>query len=82
MCETCEGIGKIREIDAEKIIDKNKSLNEGAILFPTFRVGGFRWSRYVESGLFDNDKKICNYDENELFFATICRWNKVKKSKR
>lgn len=78
MCETCEGIGKIREIDAEKIIDKNKSLNEGAILFPTFRVGGFRWSRYVESGLFDNDKKICNYDENELFLLLYADGIKLK----
>lgn len=66
MCEVCEGIGKIRDIDTEKIIDKNKSLNEGAILFPTFQVGGFRWSRYVESGLFDNDKKISDYNEKEL----------------
>ena len=67
MCEVCEGIGKIRDIDVEQIIDKNKSLNEGAILFPTFQVGGFRWSRYVESGLFDNDKKISHYNERELY---------------
>lgn len=67
MCEACEGIGKIRDIDIEKIIDKNRSLNEGAILFPTFQVGGFRWSRYIESGLFGNDKKISDYNKEELY---------------
>jgi excinuclease UvrABC ATPase subunit len=67
MCEVCEGIGRIRDIDIERILDKNKSLNEGAILFPTFQVGGFRWSRYIESGLFDNDKKIRDYNEKELY---------------
>lgn len=67
MCDYCKGIGKIRDIDIDKIIDKNKSLNEGAILFPTFQVGGYRWSRYIESGLFDNDKKISDYSKEELY---------------
>jgi excinuclease UvrABC ATPase subunit len=76
MCEVCEGIGKIRDIDSEKIIDKNKSLNEGAILFPTFQIGGFRWSRYIESGLFDNDKKIRDYNEKELYLLLYA--NEIK----
>jgi excinuclease UvrABC ATPase subunit len=76
MCEICEGVGKIRDIDIEKIIDKNKSLNEGAILFPTFQVGGFRWSRYMESGLFDNDRKIRDYSEKELYLLLYP--NKIK----
>lgn len=67
MCQTCHGIGEIRDLDVEKIIDKDKSLNEGAILFPNFQVGGYRWKRYIESGLFDNDKKIKNYNEKELY---------------
>lgn len=67
MCETCHGIGEIRDLDVEKIIDMNKSLNEGAILFPNFQVGGYRWKRYIESGLFNNDKKINDYTEKELY---------------
>lgn len=65
MCPTCSGLGKTDTIDVEKLLDKDKSLNEGAIEFPTFTVGGWRWSRYTESGLFDNNKKLKDYNEKE-----------------
>lgn len=65
MCSCCEGLGKTNVVDLDKLIDKEKSLNEGAIQFPTFEVGGWRWTRYVYSGLFDNDKKIKDYTEEE-----------------
>lgn len=65
MCPHCEGLGKTNIIDLDELIDKEKSLNEGAIRFPTFGVGGWRWTRYVYSGLFDNDKKIKDYTEEE-----------------
>lgn len=65
MCPHCEGLGKTNIIDLDELIDKEKSLNEGAIRFPTFEVGGWRWTRYVYSGLFDNDKKIKYYTEEE-----------------
>ncbi|QIB68887.1 excinuclease ABC subunit UvrA [Aminipila butyrica] len=66
MCDHCEGLGKIETIDIEKLLDKNKSLHEGAIRFPTFEPGGWRLTRYIHSGFFDNDKKIRDYSENEL----------------
>lgn len=65
MCPRCEGLGKVNTVDLNELIDKDKSLNEGAIRFPTFEVGGWRWTRYVYSGLFDNDKKIKDYTEEE-----------------
>lgn len=67
MCSCCEGLGKTNAIDLDELIDKEKSLNEGAIQFPTFEVGGWRWTRYVYSGLFDNDKKIKDYTEEEWY---------------
>ncbi|SBW06751.1 conserved hypothetical protein [uncultured Dysgonomonas sp.] len=67
MCSCCEGLGKTNVVDLEKLIDKEKSLNEGAIRFPTFEVGGWRWTRYVYSGLFDNDKKIKDYTDEEWY---------------
>lgn len=67
MCPKCDGIGKINTIDLDELIDKEKSLNQGAINFPTFEVGGWRWTRYVYSGLFDNDKKIKDYTEQEWY---------------
>lgn len=65
MCSCCEGLGKTNIVDLDELIDKEKSLNEGAIQFPTFEVGGWRWTRYVYSGLFDNDKKIKEYTKEE-----------------
>lgn len=65
MCSCCEGLGKTSVVDLDELIDKDKSLNEGAIRFPTFEVGGWRWTRYVYSGLFDNDKKIKDYSPEE-----------------
>lgn len=65
MCEYCEGLGKIETVNIEKLLDKNKSLNEGAILFPTFEPGGWRLKRYIHSGFFDNDKKLKDYSPEE-----------------
>jgi excinuclease UvrABC ATPase subunit len=67
MCSCCEGLGKVSTVDLEELIDTDKSLNEGAIRFPTFEVGGWRWTRYAYSGLFDNDKKIRNYSPEEWY---------------
>lgn len=67
MCSCCEGLGKTNVVDLDELIDKEKSLNEGAIQFPTFEVGGWRWTRYIYSGLFDNDKKIKDYTDEEWY---------------
>jgi excinuclease ABC A subunit len=66
MCPRCDGIGKINAINIDLLLDREKSLNEGAIRFPTFRPGDFRWKRYVHTGLFDNDKKLKHYSADEL----------------
>ncbi|WP_434297636.1 ATP-binding cassette domain-containing protein [Clostridium sporogenes] len=66
MCMNCDGLGKVDSINIDKLLDNNRSLNEGAILFPTFKPGGWRLKRYIHSGLFDNDKKIKDYNEKEL----------------
>lgn len=65
MCPHCQGLGYIDEIDEDKIIDKSKSLNEGAIKFVSFGVNTWRWRRYTQSGLFDNDKPISKYTKKE-----------------
>lgn len=65
MCPKCEGLGTVKIFNIDRLIDNQKSLNEGAIQFPTFRPGEFRWKRYVCTGLFNNDKKLRNYTENE-----------------
>lgn len=65
MCKNCEGLGVIKKIDIRSLIDETKSLNEGAIQFPTFQPGGWRLSRYTESGFFDNDLPIEQYTSEQ-----------------
>jgi excinuclease UvrABC ATPase subunit len=66
MCPECEGIGKTVQLDLDKFLDRSKSLNGGAILHPDFKVGKWMWKLYALSGLFDMDKPIAKYDEQEL----------------
>ncbi|EGO2713173.1 ATP-binding cassette domain-containing protein [Enterococcus faecalis] len=65
MCPKCQGTGRVFDLILDRLIDFNKSLNEGAIDFPTFGVGQWRWKRYANSGLFDLNKKIKYYTEKE-----------------
>lgn len=66
MCPECEGLGKKLVPNMEEIVDTSKSLNEGAILLSGFGVGSWHWKLFMESGFFDNDKKIDEYSEEEL----------------
>ncbi|MGV3243171.1 ATP-binding cassette domain-containing protein [Staphylococcus sp. 11262D007BW] len=66
MCETCQGLGYVEDIDLNELLDFDKSLNEDAIKFPSFKPDSWRGKRYRYSGLFDNDKKLKDYTKEEL----------------
>lgn len=66
MCPQCQGLGVAKDININKLIDFDKSLAEGAIQFPTFQPGGWRLTRYTESGYFDIQKPIKDYSDLEL----------------
>ncbi|CAM4483749.1 MAG: excinuclease ABC subunit UvrA [Paenibacillus macerans] len=78
MCPDCQGLGKKMELDIGKIFDKSKSLNEGAILFPVFAVGSWYLKTYTLSGLFDNDKKLADYSEQEWDMLLYGKGKKIK----
>lgn len=65
MCPECEGLGTVQAIDVDALIDKEKSLSGGAVRFPTFQPGGWRLTRYTQSGYFDNDKLLRDYSPEE-----------------
>ncbi|WP_250254242.1 excinuclease ABC subunit UvrA [Chryseobacterium sp. Marseille-Q3244] len=65
MCPECEGLGIVQTVNVNRLIDQTKSLNEGAIKFPTFQPGGWRLTRYTQSGYFDNDKKLKDFTAKE-----------------
>lgn len=66
MCPECNGLGKKVEVDLDKFLDPTKSLNEGAILFPTFAVGSWYWKAYTFSGMVDSEKKLEDYSDEEM----------------
>ncbi|HCM90859.1 MULTISPECIES: ATP-binding cassette domain-containing protein [Vagococcus] len=66
MCLACDGLGKKLTFVLEELLDQEKSLNDGAIQFKTFEPGSYRWHRYVDSGFFDNDKKIKDFSVEEI----------------
>ncbi|EAF4521989.1 TPA: excinuclease ABC subunit UvrA [Listeria monocytogenes] len=65
MCPDCHGVGQKVSVDLVKLLDPNKSLKEGAILFPTFSVDSWYWNSYAYSGFFDVNKKIKDYTDEE-----------------
>ncbi|WP_410634889.1 ATP-binding cassette domain-containing protein [Amycolatopsis sp. cmx-4-83] len=66
MCPKCRGTGFYADVDPRRLLDGSKSLNEGAIRFPTFAVGSNFWTIVIDSGFFDPDKNIRDYTKTEL----------------
>jgi excinuclease UvrABC ATPase subunit len=66
MCPECNGVGRKIGVDLDIFLDKSKSLNEGAMLFPSYAVGSWDWTICIQSGLFDNDKKLADYSAEEM----------------
>ncbi|WP_037645032.1 ATP-binding cassette domain-containing protein [Streptomyces hygroscopicus] len=61
MCPRCEGLGRVSEIDIGQLVDRDKSLREGAITVPGFEVDSWYWRVMAASGLFDPDVRLRDY---------------------
>jgi len=66
MCPECNGIGRRLGVDLDKALDMSRSLNEGAILLPDYKVNSWDWTMIVQTGFFDPDKKLSDYSDEEL----------------
>ena len=80
MCPECEGLGQVLSLDLDRLLDRSKSLNEGAIQHPSFAVGSNYWKRYAMAHrhveppdkdnlgepLFDADLPIAKYPKDKL----------------
>jgi excinuclease UvrABC ATPase subunit len=65
MCPACEGIGRVSTIDVDELVDRTKSINEGAITVPNFSVDGWYVKGMAESGFYDPDKKLKDFTAQE-----------------
>ena len=66
MCPRCEGMGEVNDIDVDQLVDRDRSLAEGAITIPGYTADGWMVRIYSESGFLDPDKKIRDYTAQEL----------------
>ncbi|PPF84458.1 daunorubicin resistance protein DrrC [Pseudoclavibacter sp. RFBJ3] len=66
MCPRCEGIGRVTDLDIDEVVDRTKSLNEGAITIPGYKVDGWMVRGYSDAPFLDGDKKIADFSEAEL----------------
>jgi excinuclease UvrABC ATPase subunit len=78
MCPECNGIGRKIGVDLDKFLDTSKSLNDGAILFPEYAVESWGWNILTQSGLFDTEKKLDDYSDEELNLLLHSKPYKVK----
>ncbi len=66
MCPHCNGLGKQIKIDLDLFLDKSKSIREGAITHPHYKVGGFLWKELISLNVVDVDKPLYVFTEEEL----------------
>jgi excinuclease UvrABC ATPase subunit len=66
MCQKCRGLGKQIKVDVDMLLDKDKTIREGAINHPDHKIGGWNWREIVAANIFDVDKKIKDFSEKEL----------------
>ena len=78
MCPACHGVGRMLGVDLDVFLDRTKSLNEGAILFPWIYPGRSWQSDCTQSGLFDNDKKLADFTADEMELLLHSKPRKVK----
>src|SRR6266545_4324070 len=67
MCPRCEGMGSVTDIDLTQLYDDSRSLAEGAITIPGYKVDSW-WTVgiFIESGFLDPNKPIRQYTKKEL----------------
>jgi excinuclease UvrABC ATPase subunit len=66
MCPHCGGLGKKVQVDIDLLIDKEKSIYEGAVLYPGMQAGSWFWREMTALEIFDVHKKLKDFTEEEL----------------
>ena len=66
MCPYCKGLGKQIKVDVNLLLDKDKSIMEGAVTHPDYKLGGWLWREIAAMNLFDTEKKLKDFSEKEM----------------
>ena len=67
MCPRCEGMGTVSDIDLTQLFDDSKSIAEGAITIPGYKVDSW-WTVgiFTASGFLDPNKPIREFTKTEM----------------
>jgi excinuclease UvrABC ATPase subunit len=65
MCPACEGLGWRGELDLDELVDRSKSLNEGAITVPGFGTEQWYGQMFTRNPMFDADIKVAEFTEDQ-----------------
>ncbi|HEX4896939.1 MAG TPA: excinuclease ABC subunit UvrA [Candidatus Limnocylindrales bacterium] len=81
MCPRCEGMGTVSDVDLSQLFDDSKSIAEGAITIPGYKVDSW-WTVgiYKESGFLDPNKPIRDFTDQERHDFLYREPTKVKVS--
>jgi excinuclease UvrABC ATPase subunit len=78
MCPDCNGLGRKVGVDMDMMLDTSRSLNDGAILYPDYAVGNWDWNVLAQSGLFDLDKPLDDFSDEQMDLLLHSKPFKVK----
>lgn len=65
MCPACQGLGVVSVVDESQLVDRDRSLDDGALTFPAFGVGQWFWRSYARSGFFDPSVPLREYTDEQ-----------------
>lgn len=79
MCPVCQGIGKELIIDIDALIDSERSLSQGAIRHADYKVNGYLWRCIRDSGLFDMEMPLKEFNKDDFDRLLNSEQARVKK---
>ena len=80
MCPACKGLGKRITIDVDKLLDPDRSIEEGAIRHPAYDIGKWYWREIVQTGVVPPRKPLRRFtaaERERLLWSDDVRIEKV-----
>lgn len=65
MCPRCQGLGEVVATAVDRVLDLDKSLQQGAIALPGFGNGGYWYRQYADIGSFEIDTPLRDWSDDE-----------------
>ena len=66
MCTECRGLGVLSRVNTDMLLDRSKSIREGAIEHPEYKIGGWSWRELTVIDLFDCDTPLQDWADDQI----------------